>query len=145
MNDPMLASEDSTQSFVLRIWEEEPGERRGSIRHVQSRSQRGFTRLSQAMEFVEMHLGSLSPERPIGRAAQAFPRMGWVLRQRLQLVGVAAALLLCLGVIVYQPPGPTAGLMGTAAAWGADGDWMLFLAGVVVGGGAMWLWHRVGG
>lgn len=145
MNDPMPTSEDSTQSFVLRIWEEEPGERRGSIRHVQSRSQRGFTRLSQAMEFVELHLGSLSRKRPIGRAAQTFPRLGRVLRQRIPLVGVAAAALLCLGVIVFQPPWPAAGLMGTAAAWGADGDWVLFLAGVVLGGGAMWLWHRVRG
>lgn len=52
VNSNTSASETS-QSFVVRMWEEDPGEWRGTVRHVQSDTQMGFTRIDQVRAFIQ--------------------------------------------------------------------------------------------
>ena len=144
MNDMMGTSDDKTQSFVLRVWEEDPGQRRGTIRHVQSRAQRGFTRLSQAMEFVEHNLESLSSSSARDRQPLSidflFSRL-WPPKTRYHMAAVAAGVLALSAVCLFllSPSGNTT-LVGTAADGGNLSDWMIFLAGFLLGITVTSLW-----
>jgi len=52
------------------MWQEDPGEWRGTVAHVQSRAQVGFTRLEQASQFIRQHTTQLEKRK----AAIAAPR-----------------------------------------------------------------------
>lgn len=54
VNSNASASETS-QSFVVRMWQEDPGEWRGTVRHVQSDTQFGFTRVDQVRAFIQRY------------------------------------------------------------------------------------------
>ncbi|MDY6918287.1 MAG: hypothetical protein SVP26_10160 [Chloroflexota bacterium] len=49
-------------SFVVKIWSEEPGGRvRGHIQHVSSQESCNFLDLDKIVEFITAHLGPPSP------------------------------------------------------------------------------------
>ena len=54
-NDSNSSASETSESFVVRMWQEDPGEWRGTVRHVQSQAQLGFTRVEQATRFIQEH------------------------------------------------------------------------------------------
>jgi hypothetical protein len=54
------SASESSQSFVVRMWQEDPGEWRGTVRHVQSNTQLGFTRLEQVRAFIQRYTSGSS-------------------------------------------------------------------------------------
>jgi hypothetical protein len=54
-NETYASPEDTSQAFVLRMWQEDPGEWRGTVRHVQSQVQLGFTHVEQASRFIRQY------------------------------------------------------------------------------------------
>ncbi len=46
-------AEEKSQAFVVRMWEEDPGEWRGTVRHVRSQVHLGFTRVDQVSRFIQ--------------------------------------------------------------------------------------------
>ena len=56
-NGAKLQLDQPTHSFVIRVWQEEPGHWRGTVRHVQSEAQRGFEKLEQVFQFIQQQTG----------------------------------------------------------------------------------------
>jgi hypothetical protein len=46
---------ETSQSFMVRTWQEDPGQWRGTVRHVQSQVQLGFTQVEQVSRFIRQH------------------------------------------------------------------------------------------
>lgn len=91
---------DTSQSFVVRMWQENPGEWRGTIRHVQTQSHLGFTQIEQAARFIGQYTREVGKRLPVQTIAS---RPSWHLNFRLsrrttRLVALAAALVLITAV-----------------------------------------------
>jgi hypothetical protein len=149
MDNSTSPSEDNTHSFVLRIWEEEPGQRRGTIRHVQSQSKRGFTKLSQAFDFIERHLSRIS-SRSASEHSASGPLIflsGRRLRMaRQQMAAMAAGLLVLFvfGITMFAPQQSDI-LLGTTVESGQLASGISFLAGILAGVLLAALWQRARG
>lgn len=145
MNQPNLPPDETTHSFVLRLWQETPGQWRGTIRHVQSDSRLAFLKLDQAMRWVERYL--TADQASVAPDALSFPAWlsaKWAARPRFVASGLAlAGGLALLALVVWLAPTPSAPLAG--AAIGADSSpWLTpFLLGLVLGSGLVLLWWRV--
>ncbi len=150
MQEPILPPDDTTHSFVIRLWQEVPGQQRGTIRHVQSEARMAFTRLEQAVRWIERTtvnqaaVNQSAVEQP--RNAVTTARTWWQRVTRyphtpaFALAGMVAVLLL---VVVLTTPDMPSSLAGTAAggAWGVNGL-LPFLAGLLIGGLVVVLWVR---
>jgi hypothetical protein len=149
MADTGLQSDDSPQSYVVRLWQEPQGEVRGTVRHVQSQSQRGFTRFSQAQQFMEQNLPQQLPQpapAPVVAKAPARPKVQWSRRRTLALVSglivAAAALTIVLAASLREPEPP---LFGSAVATGPSQSGEILAAlviGLVIGATGSALWFR---
>ena len=64
MNETGRNKPNTVNSFVIRIWQEFPGQWRGTIRHVQSEAQKAFTTLNQAVQFIDQQT------KPVGAASE---------------------------------------------------------------------------
>jgi hypothetical protein len=87
---------ETSESFVIRMWQEAPGEWRGTVRHVQSQVQLGFTQIEQASRFIETHTTGVKPRQatPVAEKKPAFHfNLGWSGRTR-QLALVATVMIL---------------------------------------------------
>jgi hypothetical protein len=87
---------ETSQSFVVRMWQEDPGKWRGSIRHVQSEAHMGFTRVEQALRFIGQYTGGIE-KRQFAQGPVTHP--AWNLSLRLsrrttKMLALAAALIL---------------------------------------------------
>jgi hypothetical protein len=140
--------DEITHSFVLRLWQETPGQWRGTVRHVQGESRMAFTQLDQAMRWIAhaIHLDNPTAAQihPQPQASRSRPR--WL---RLPQLGttpawIAAGVLATLVLVVAltsQLGSQT--LTGTAAGPTDDINGLLiFLVGLVCGGVAVALWMR---
>ncbi len=97
-------NEDTTQSFVLRVWQDQPVEWRGSIRHVQSDAHKGFTSLEQAMRFVERQTRQFG-RIPMGETAPAENKFNWSLasrNRRMLLLAGGIALMAILAILLLS-------------------------------------------
>lgn len=148
MPEPIHAPDNGTHSFVIRIWEEMPGQWRGTIRHVQSQAQQGFTMMSQALQFVEQRVSAISPEAERKQPKRAAPptfRFDWLPRRLLQPAWAAVGVLAVLVVVLaLMNPNMSVPLSGAAAGTGIAPEIVLaFLAGVMLGALSAGLWfHR---
>ena len=139
---PRLVS--AIDSFVIRIWREEPGKLRGTIRHAQTKVQGQFTRLIQAEEFIEQHLTA-----PLANPAQRSPLkpsfdLTLFQRRSFRLASVAV-LILIFAVVVILVAGetPNTSLLGNAAGERVPIDVLLaFLAGLAIGMLGSMVWVR---
>lgn len=95
---------DSTHSFVVRLWQEAPGTWRGSIRHVQSETLHGFTRLDQALRFIEQKSG-LSQPHPAQTARSRFGFDFKLNRRTMTMFALAGSILLIAIVLVLSISG----------------------------------------
>ncbi|CAN5374969.1 hypothetical protein BH10CHL1_BH10CHL1_51310 [soil metagenome] len=146
MNQPIIPSDETTHSFVIRLWQETPGQWRGAVRHVQSESRLAFTRLDQAMRWIERSIEIEPPTVESTRPRRAAPgwRAWWANLPRFEhapawaMVGVLAMLILMIVLTKQNMPGS---LAGTAAASGGGlGALPPFLIGLVIGGVAVAMW-----
>jgi len=136
---------ESTQSFVVRIWQEAPGDLHGTIRHVQSQAQFGFTRLSQAQSFIEQQLIPSAPpaQTPTPRVFQ-FP----ILNQRRFRLAMAAVAMVAFAAIVVlinlsTPNLPGSALVASASGQGGPAEIITaFLIGLGLGGLGIYFWSR---
>ena len=69
-NDSNISASETSESFVVRMWQEDPGEWRGTVRHVQSQAQLGFTRVEQAAHFIQAHSTGVEPRAAALKAAK---------------------------------------------------------------------------
>lgn len=149
MNQPNLPPDDTTQSFVLRLWQTTSGQWRGSIRHVQSDARLAFLTLDQAVRWIERYLadGQIAQQTQAGpyqpRFMAQFQRW-WSTQPRSVTAGLAlAGGVALLALVVTLAPAAPASLAGAAVA-SSSGNNRLgpFLFGLVVGGGlvALWWW-----
>ncbi len=141
---PPSPHESMPQSFLVRVWQENPQHWRGTIRHVQSQTQRGFTKLDQVVSFIGQRIPAAT-----ARAAmdQSPPITGvtldgiWSRRpvQRLAwaAIGLAAVVLIALVVV---SPNSNAPLTGAAVGGEIASEIVAFAAGLVLGAIAVYLW-----
>ncbi len=77
------------------MWQEDPGEWRGTVRHVQSQAQQGFTRIEQVSRFIQQHtIGAdkrQAAQNPAPRAAFHF-NLGFS-RHTTRMMALALALI----------------------------------------------------
>jgi ferric-dicitrate binding protein FerR (iron transport regulator) len=151
MADTDIQPDDAPQSFVVRIWQESGGSVRGMVRHVQSQSQRGFTRFSQAQQFIEQYVTRLGtaplPAEPVESRLLRWPRMSR--RRTLQTVSalmVAAAVIMI--VIAANQQTTDLPLFGSAVGQGQSGEVLVALfvglvVGALVGGLGCTVWLRL--
>lgn len=149
MADTDLQPDDSPQSFVVRTWQESPGNLRGTIRHVQSQAQRGFTRLNQASKFIEQnsaHLtGKSSAARPLAARPLAAHTLRWAgLSRRKWMMAVSALTIVVAASLVVSASIDRPALPVFGSAVGPALTVEVFLAlivGMVLGslGTALWL------
>jgi hypothetical protein len=144
MADPGPQVDDSTQSFVVRTWQEPPGSLRGTVQHVQSQTQHGFTRLSQAQEFIEQKSAQTEPglASPVKSAAQP-ARLAGLHRRRFLLAASAVSIVIVAGLTVIASANlPLTSILGSAVGPGLSVEVIVALCiGLVLGslGSAIWL------
>lgn len=147
MADTGPQSDDSTQSFVVRTWQEPCGNLRGTVRHVQSQTRRGFTRLSQAQKFIEQSLARPG-SAPAPSTRPVTPRsLKWagLPRRRFLMAASALAIVAAAGMVVIASVNvnlPAAVNLGSAVGPGLTIEVILALfIGLVLGclGSAVWL------
>ena len=68
-SDSNSSATETSESFVVRMWQEDPGEWRGTVRHVQSQTQLGFTRVDQAARFIQEHSTGVDSHGTVKQAA----------------------------------------------------------------------------
>lgn len=148
MQEPILPPDETTHSFVIRLWQEVPGQQRGTIRHVQSEARMAFTRLEQAVQWIERTTRVTQPtvDKPRLRNVMTGVRAWWatIMQYRytptLALAGTIAVILL---VVVLTTPDVPGSLAGTSAGAALGETGLLpFLAGLFVGGLLVVLWGR---
>lgn len=144
MADPGPQVDDSTQSFVVRTWQEPPGSLRGTVKHVQSQTQHGFTRLSQAQEFIEQKSARTEPGlASIAKPAATPARWAGLHRRRFLMALSAVSIVLVAGLTVIASANlPLASIVGSAIGPGLSGEVILALCiGLGLGslGSALWL------
>jgi hypothetical protein len=136
--------DDSTQSFVVRTWQESPGNLRGTVRHVQSQTQHGFTRLSQAQDFIEQKVAR-SDQLPASTAKPVTASLKWtgVHRRRLILAGSVVVIVLAAGLTVIASGNQSNDkILGSAIGQALPLEVIAaLLIGLVLGsvGSALWL------
>ncbi len=147
MNNPIPLGE-TPQSFVIRMWRESPWKWRGTVRHVQSESQRAFERLDQALGFIDERT-SAQALKPIQKVDQPAGRPGlgwsWIGARRLQAVWAVAGLAVLL-VITLLLVNPNANVPLRGAAVGRGDELQLltaFVFGALIGGAGVALFFRV--
>ena len=143
MADTGTQSDNTTQSFVVRTWRESPGDWRGTVRHVQSQAQHGFTRFSQLQEFIEQNLTQSGyVPAPANRGVPRLSRVG-LPRRRFLMVASAVVIVLVAGVVVIASVNlPARALFGSAVGQASPGEVLVaLLVGLVLGsvGTAIWL------
>ena len=145
MAETGFQSDDTTQSFVVRTWQEPPGKLRGTVRHVQSQAQYNFTRVSQVQDFIEQHLARLgSAPLPANRPVAA-RSWQWIGMPRRRFVLAASALLVVVAagtVVIASLDRPAMPLLGSAVGQATSFEVILALfVGLVLGslGTALWL------
>ncbi len=143
MTEQSRRPDEEAQSFVVRVWSEGPGQWRGRVSHVQGDVQQGFTRLSQAVLFMERRVGGYRREpaaeyepRPAGKRPLQMTRLTG---RAMRLAAVAATLVvLAIGVTLLSGLSGGGRLAGTASGGSLDVEPVLaFLAGAVAGGAAV--------
>ena len=93
-NDSNSSASETSESFVVRMWQEDPGEWRGTVRHVQSQTQLGFTRVEQATRFIQQHSTGVETVAQMKSAAKA-PAFNLSLSHRTtRMVAFALAIIL---------------------------------------------------
>ena len=150
MSNGLSPGDETTQSFVVRLWPEAPGRWRGTVRHVQSQAQRGISSVGQASAFMaeqcRASVATAAAYRPARRApvGRPVPAPGWLGRRSVRLAGMAAALLAVslTVVLLAREPGADA-LAGAAVAPAISTGLLTFLAGALVGGAAVACWARL--
>jgi len=148
MSNGLSPGDETTQSFVVRLWQEAPGRWRGSVRHVQSQAQRGISRVGQVSAFMteqcRASVATAAAYRPARRAAVGRPALGWLGGRRFRLAGMAAALLAVSLTVVLLAREPGAGVLaGAAVAPAISTGLLIFLTGALVGGTAVACWVRL--
>ena len=147
MSEKNSPADAEPQSFVVRVWTEEPGRWRGKVSYVQGNVHKGFTRLIQALEFMEQRLGPAPKEasRPSPRrSALGRPfQIGRLPRRTLRLAGAMVSLaILAGGALLLSMPSGGGSLAGAAAGGGLDmAPVLLFAAGALAGATATALWR----
>jgi len=140
--------DDEAQSFVVRVWSEGPGLWRGKISHLPRGAHEGFTRLSQAVRFMEQRIPGYRREPAAEYEPRAAGKRGfqanWLTGRKLRLASALACLaLLAGGALLVSMPSGGGSLAGAAAGGGLDmGPGLVFLAGATAGGTATALWVR---
>ena len=150
MADTGLQPDDSPQSFVVRTWQDPPGNLRGTIRHVQSRAQRGFTRLNQVPKFIEQNSAHLTgapsaaqpaAARPVAAHALRWagvPRRKWVMAVSALTIVMAAGLVVGAGVDGLALP-----VFGSAVGSALPVEvFLALIVGIVLGSLGTVLWLR---
>jgi len=137
-------TDDSTQSFVVRTWQETPGHLRGTVRHVESRDQRGFTRLSQAQDFIKQKSARRDQVVASAIKSAAKPtRWAGLHQRRFLLAASAVSIIIAAGLTVIAGANlPLTSTLGTAVGQGLSGEVIAaLLIGLVLGslGSALWL------
>lgn len=147
MQEPILPPDETTQSYVIRLWQEVPGQWRGTIRHVQSESRMAFTQLDQAVRWIEraMETKRSTVAQPRVQAAVTGLR-AWAARilrhQGTPVWAMAGMVAVLLIFVVFVSPEASA-LAGTSVGVvGGFGALLPFLSGLVIGGLAVALWVR---
>ncbi len=139
-SDP--SRDELAQSFLIRLWQERPNVWRGTVRHVQGEGQKSFVRLEQAYRFIEQQIGG--KERKPSAAVPSAPRWAWpeLGRRQLAFAWAAMGLVVFVSVALVLVNGGAAGSLSGAAVGAGPGmeTLLAFLAGLVVGGVAAWLW-----
>ena len=95
-NDSNSSASETSESFVVRMWQEDPGEWRGMVRHVQSEAQVGFTRVEQAARFIEAHSSGAGSPAAVRKTA-AGPAVRWHFapsRRTTRMMGFALAVII---------------------------------------------------
>ncbi|MCX6046249.1 MAG: hypothetical protein NT075_14145 [Chloroflexi bacterium] len=145
---PIIPADETTHSFVIRLWQETPGQWRGAVRHVQGESRLAFTRLDQAMRWIERTIEIEQPSTEATRTRQEATgwRTWWANLSRggqtptWAAAGVLAMLMLVIILTTQEMPGSLAGTaIGTGVGYGGL---LPFLACLVLGGLAVVLWVR---
>jgi hypothetical protein len=136
MNSERSPNDADIQSFVVRFWQEAPGRWRGTVRHVQSQTQRGVNSVSAASAFMSERCRTSGPAR-----RPAFD-LGWLGGRRLRLTGVAAALLTISLAALFLARDPGSGALVGAAVGAAPTGLLSFVAGALAGGLAVALWMK---
>jgi hypothetical protein len=137
-------TDDPTQSFVVRTWEETPGHLRGTVRHVESKDQRGFTRLSQAQDFIEQKSAQRDEDVPSSIKPAAKPnRLARLHQRRFVLAASAISILIVASLTVIASANlPLTSISGAAVGSGLSGEVIVALfVGLILGslGSALWL------
>ncbi len=150
MADTGLQPDDSPQSFVVRTWQESPGNLRGTVRHVQSQAQRGFTRLNQVPKFIEQNLahstGASSAAQPAAARPMAAHALRWAGLPRRKLIMAVSALTIVVaaGLVVnasLDRPAPP--VFGSAVGQALPVEvFLALMIGVVLGSLGTALWSR---
>ena len=150
MNQPNLPPDDTTQSFVLRLWQTTSGQWRGSVRHVQSDARLAFSTLDQAVRWIERYLASnqVAQQREGGSYQPrwlVWLQRWWRAQPRFVTTGLAlAGGVALLVVVVTLTPAAPAALAGAAIEnSGSSNRLGPFIFGLVVGGGLVALWGRL--
>ena len=150
MNQPNLPPDDTTQSFVLRLWQTTSGQWRGSVRHVQSDTRQAFSTLDQAVRWIERYLADrqAAQQTPAGPYQPRFLvgiQRWWAVQPRLVTTGlVLAGGVALLALVVTLAPAAPASLAGAAIEnSGSSNRLGPFIFGLVVGGGLVALWGRL--
>jgi hypothetical protein len=139
--------DDSTQSFVVRTWQESPGNLRGTIRHVQSQARHSFTQLSQTQEFIEQNWArSSNVAIAAAKSATARPiKFTGLHRHRRRVLMAASALVIVLAAtltVIASINLPMAAILGGAVGPSLSIEVILALfIGLALGslGSAIWL------
>lgn len=144
MNQPNLPTDETVHSFVVRFWQEQPGQWRGAIRHVQSDARLAFLDRAQALRWMERYLGSALSQTAapqVGLAARL--RAWWQLGPQPLTVGLSLAggLAVLVVALLLAPPTP-ATLAGTTVT-NRQNDLIPFLFGLLIGVAVMAVWTRL--
>jgi len=144
MADTDLQLDDSPQSFVVRTWQESPGNLRGTIRHVQSQAQRGFTRLNQASKFIEQNSAHLTGKSSAARPLAAHTlRWAGVSRRKWVMAASALMIVAAAGLVVSASiDRPALPVFGSAVGPALTVEvFLALIVGMVLGslGTALWL------
>lgn len=144
MNQPNLPTDETVHSFVVRFWQEQPGQWRGAIRHVQSDARLAFLDRAQALRWMERYLGSALPQTaapPVGLVARL--RAWWQQWPQPLTVGLSLAggLAVLVVALLLAPPTPTT--LAGATVTNRQDDLFPFLGGLLIGVAVMALWTRL--
>lgn len=137
--------DDNPQSFLIRIWRENPRVWRATVRDVRNESLRGFDRLDQALAFIQQRAAAKAARAAQPTARWHLPQLDGLFSRRLQPVwALATILVLVVIALFFMTPGSNVPLSGAAIGGAIGMDLVLaFLLGGIIGGIVVWLWLRI--